>query len=278
MGMTLSSSDPHPGNSGFTLIEILMVIILIGILVALSTGSLTGSINEARFQQTVLKLRQIRNAMVGDPEIKENGSRTSFGFLGDMGAVPNAADSAGILKLSAGTGLAAFAVDPVTRLSTGWNGPYLGQGSTGEDYTLDAWGNTIEFVHSPAGSSPYTITSKGADGAAGGSGLNQDIVMSIPKESVLVTVAGFVCQNGGPYSGATEVTLNLPDGSGAVTSQSSVPNAEGYFSFSNVPIGIRSIELYDTSTSPPVKAAGPTLLTIDRPNYMVPCSAVDIGN
>lgn len=272
-----SCKNPRLAESGFTLIEILMVIILIGILVALSTGSLTGSLNEARFQQTVLKLRQIRNAMVGDPDIKENGSRTSFGFLGDVGAVPGADDSAGLLQLSVGAGLSAFAVDATSRISAGWNGPYLGQGSTGDDYTLDAWGNVILFDHAPAGSSPYTIRSKGADGSDGGTGLNQDIVMSIPKESVLVTVQGFVCDQGGPFTGSTQVALNYPNGSGAVTTQTAVPDANGFFSFSNVPIGVRSIVLYDTSTAPPVKAQGPTLLTIDRPNYMVPCSAVDIG-
>jgi hypothetical protein len=253
-----------------------MVIILIGILVTLSTGTLTGTVNEARFQQTVLKLRQIRNAMVGDPEIKENGSRTSFGFLGDIGAVPHMDHGPGILQLVTGGGFAPFAVDSAKRMSAGWNGPYLVTGSLGEDPTLDSWGNPIEYRH---GTNPITIQSYGADGAAGGSGLNQDIVMSIPVESIRVTVSGFVCNNGGPYVGPTEVYLHYPDGAGVISTGSTVPNpATGYFSFSNIPVGVRSIVLYGNSSAAPTKTVGPSVLTIDRPNYMVPCQFVDMGS
>jgi prepilin-type N-terminal cleavage/methylation domain-containing protein len=273
---TLISLDTRPGDSGFTLVEILMVIILIGILVVLSTGTLNSTLNEARFQQTVVKLNQIRNALVGDPDIKSISSRTSFGFLGDVGNVPNASGSSGINQMiTRPTVIAAYSISATSRIGSGWNGPYLSAATTGEDPTLDAWGTAIEY--DPTAISSYTIISRGADRVAGGSGYNQDITVSIAISSVRVTVQGYVCQNGGPYTAASQVEIHYPDGSGGVTHTLVTSDPDGYFSFSNIPIGVRSISVYTPAKTGATKTIGPSIITVDRPNYLVPCDYVDVG-
>lgn len=67
-----------------------MMIALLGTLAVVSLTPIRDTLDEGRFQETMGKLKTLRNAILGDPSLRE-GSRVSFGFLGDLGAIPTAA-------------------------------------------------------------------------------------------------------------------------------------------------------------------------------------------
>lgn len=259
-------------RNGLTLIELLSVVLLVTILAVASITVLPDTINESRFNQTLAKLNQIRNAMIGNPDIREGTTRTSFGYLGDVGAVPALITD----LLSLPGGISAFALNAGARIGIGWNGPYLSGGNTNADYTKDAWGTL--FVYSP-GAAPPTIVSYGADAAAGGTGFNQDITVTLPTELTTSTVSGFVCQGGGPFLATAQVELNLPSGTGGLSQSevSLVPADKGQFSFASVPMGVRSITVYIPSKMAPTQTVGPIVFTVSQPNVVVPCSLIDIS-
>jgi prepilin-type N-terminal cleavage/methylation domain-containing protein len=263
-------TSPTP-SKGFTVIEIMMAIALIAIMAVVATDVITDTISEGRFEETVAKMNAIQNAMVGDPSLMESGSRTSFGFLGDVGAIPTAAQGIAALVSQPTPALPAYAVNATARFGLGWNGPYLSSMSSGTDYTKDAWGNA--FVYSPT-ASPPTLVSYGSNGVAGGTGLNQDITVNLPTEIRTATVNGFICSSGGPISSAASVTLYYPDGSGALTTntQALAAGVKGQFSYASVPMGVRSVSVTVGATT-----VGPVLITVDKPNYMIPCNKIDVN-
>jgi general secretion pathway protein G len=260
-------------ESGFTLVEILMVIILVGTLAVVSITPIRDSIDEGRFQETVARMKAIRDATLGDPTLRE-ASRTSFGFLGDVGSIPTAAQ--GLQALVTNPGLPVWAMDAAVRFGRGWNGPYLTSSDAGANLTRDAWGNN--FVYSPT-AVPPAIVSLGSDGAAGGTGFNSDITVTLPTELQRATVHGFISQGGGPYTGTATVVINHLNGAGALATSTVnlVAANNGYFSFNNIAFGKRSVIFYIPNITSPTQTIGPIVFTVDVPNYTIPSSALDIG-
>lgn len=267
--------DPKFRNSGFTVIEILMVIALIAILSIASVEFFSESANEAKFQETVSRINQLRNAILGNADVKDGSVRTSFGYLGDLGSVPSS--GFGLQALVSNPGVSAWQMIPEVRLGMGWNGPYASNGNPSVDLTVDAWGSPL--LYDP-GSSPPTLTSYGADQAPGGAALNQDITVTLPVEASFATVQGYICLNAGPMETRAEVELNYPDGSGALKQEliPVEPDQKGYFQFSNIPFGVRSITVYLPSKDTATQTIGPVLITIDKANFTVPCGSIDIGS
>jgi prepilin-type N-terminal cleavage/methylation domain-containing protein len=261
-----------PNEKGFTLIEVLMVVLLVTILAVASITVVPDTINESRFNSTVEKMNQIRNAMIGNPDIKEGTVRTSFGYLGDVGAVPSAITD--LLTLPGG--VSAYSVNASARFGLGWNGPYLSGRNTSSDFTKDAWGTA--FVYTP-GATPPTLVSLGADYTAGGTGFNQDITVTLPTELTTGTVSGFICQGGGPFASTAQVELNIPNGSGVLLQLESnlVPGDQGQFSFSAIPFGVRSVTVYIPSKVAATQTLGPIVISVAQPNVLIPCASLDIS-
>lgn len=261
-------------NRAFTLIEMIMAIVLVGVISVVSIEVIGGSIDEARFEDTLQEMKQIRDSIIGNLELREGDTRTSFGFLGDIGAIPTAGQTLTILTTNAG--LAAWAVNTTARFGLGWNGPYLSGGSSGTDYTTDAWGTA--YVYSPA-ANPATIVSRGSDGAVGGTSYAQDITVTIPNELRTATVTGYISLDGRPWTALAEVELNYASGTGTLTQtidSITVPEA-GRFSFANVPFGVRSITVYNPTKAGATAAntLGPSIIVVDKPNYFVAPTLTD---
>ena len=253
------------------MLEILMTLILIGVLAAVAVSTLTSSLSNENFDATVAEMNLIRNAVIGDSSELTRGVRTSFGYWGDVGALPTVIGDL-LVKPAAVT---ASTVSNANRTQFGWNGPYLPTSDPAVDYTRDGWGNL--YVWSPA-ASPPTLVSLGSDGAAGGTGLAQDITMQLPTTTRVATVNGFITTTGSgtPISqAATAITIYYPNGTGGGTSSvtSILAGASGYFSFASIPFGVRSLIFTVNGTT-----YGPVIFNVDKDNYTIPVSLTRTGN
>lgn len=134
-------------NSGFTLIELMVVIVILGILAGLIIPRIMGRPEEARQMKARIQMESIETAL-----------RL---YKLDNGGYPTTEQ-----------GLQALVELPtVGELPRAWReGGYLEKGKVPKD----PWGN--EFIYlSPGVHGDYDLMSYGADGESGGEGKNQDI-------------------------------------------------------------------------------------------------------
>ncbi|OFZ18219.1 MAG: hypothetical protein A2Z20_11895 [Bdellovibrionales bacterium RBG_16_40_8] len=258
---------------GFTLLEVLMVVLLTGVLATVSVLTITSGIDDARFSSTVAEMNSLRDALIGNTDLQEGGIRSNFGYLGDIGALPTNAQ--GLNALLANPGVPAWNVNTTSRFALGWNGPYITGGGVSSDYTKDSWDRNYIFDFT---TNPATITSRGADGAVGGTQFNQDIVVQIPLSLQRATVHGFISNSGSPYTGTADVDLYYPVAGVLTTVTTAVAiAANGYFNFANVPFGRRSAKIYTPSKAAPTQTLGPALFVVDKNNFVIPTEYTDTG-
>ena len=129
---------------GFTLIEILVVIVILSILASLVVPNLIGRIGDARIAAARSDIQTIRNAL-------------------NIYALDNFAHP------STSQGLAALVEKPTgTPEAHNWRRPYI------DELPLDPWNNPYVYI-SPGSNSEFDLISLGADGKVGGEGENADI-------------------------------------------------------------------------------------------------------
>ena len=58
-------------KKGFTLIELVMVIILVGIMATVSVSVMTGNVDAQRYENTLKKMEFLRDAIVGTEVVDE---------------------------------------------------------------------------------------------------------------------------------------------------------------------------------------------------------------
>ena len=214
-------------NQGFTLIELVIVILLVGVLATIATRKMSVSIETAQYEQTKKELDQLARAIVGNPEVYAKGARIDFGYVGDVGALPPDLDAL---------------VENPGGYAT-WDGPYIDSGFSGTEHLKDAWGANYVYTDTLIRST--------------GSGSNIDKVFANSTADLLNNVVeGIVVDAGNTMPGAVYkdslfIRLTYPDGTGGTMTTSTNPNAKGNFSFSNVPIGLHQLSLIyqpDTDT------------------------------
>lgn len=125
-------------NSGMSLIELMIVIVLIGSVLALITSRIMGGQDRANVRLTETQLVTLAGKVDQ--------------YRMDVGRLP---DSLEQLVTSPG--------------ESSWLGPYAKP-----EELRDPWGNPIEFRR-PGQSGPFELVSLGADGQSGGDSVNQDI-------------------------------------------------------------------------------------------------------
>ena len=132
-------------NSGFTLLEIMVVIVILGLLAAIVVPKLIGRTEEAKRTQTRIQIKNVEQALQL--------------FKLDNGFYP-----------STEQGLSALVRNPeIGRVPKNYRkGGYLDRVPT------DPWGNAYVFV-SPGVERDYEISSYGGDGVPGGEGEDGDI-------------------------------------------------------------------------------------------------------
>jgi prepilin-type N-terminal cleavage/methylation domain-containing protein len=212
---------------GFTFIELVIVILIIGVLAGVAMQKLSVTVTTAETEQTKKELDQLAYAIAGNPNLYDDGARTNFGYIGDVGAFPPNLD--------------ALVRNPGGFLT--WNGPYIDSGSTGADFKKDAW--KVAYVYADT-----LLRSTGS-----GSDIDK-LISSTQAELLADTVAGYVIDAGGTSPGNTYkdsvwVQLIYPNGAGGLKTDSLHPNPNGWFQFVGVPIGnhtLRVIHLPATDT------------------------------
>jgi len=130
-------------EAGFTLVEMLVVIAIIGLIMGLVGPRVLNSLGESKVKAAKLQI--------------ESFSSSLDLFYLDVGRYPTASE--GLVALAQRPGNASI-----------WNGPYLKTGTV----PTDPWGH-IYLYRAPAERGPYEIVSLGSDGQEGGTGTAADI-------------------------------------------------------------------------------------------------------
>lgn len=131
---------------GFTLLEMLVVLVIIGLLVSLVGPRLFSKVDTAKVQTATAQIKLLRGAVET--------------MRLDINTYPT--EEQGLRLLTNTPAEAALAAR--------WKGPYL-DGSV----PLDPWGNAYVYKPVPTGGRPFALYSLGADGKPGGTGNDQDI-------------------------------------------------------------------------------------------------------
>jgi len=134
----------HHASAGFTLIEIMVVVIIIGVLAAMIIPQFTGTTTDAKISAAKGDVAQLESALER--------------FNLHMDRYPTMDEGLKVLfEAPAGD-------------NKKWRGPYIKQ------LRLDPWGNAYQYrfpgIRHP---STFDVWSRGADGQDGGEGANADI-------------------------------------------------------------------------------------------------------
>ncbi len=257
---------PTPrARAGVTIIDLILTIALISVLAAAVPQTLAPAFKEFKVVQTLAQLRRIRDALLGDPDKVMNGVRTDFGYLGDLGALPTVAQGGISALLTAPAGVTSYTMDSAVRFKRGWSGPYLPT-LPGVDWTRDAWGRSLSYRPTLI---PPRLGSLGADGLAGGTGYDADLVVEIPGEQRTFTLLGALNDStGAAYTSSAQAELNDLSGTGAVTTTLATADGSGRFTFSNVTRGRRSVTIYTPTRAAPTATYGPFIVVPGQSNQL----------
>ena len=141
-----SSHRRRRGEAGFTLVEILVVITIIGLIMALVGPRVLNYLSESKAKAAKIQIESFSSAL-------------DLYYL-DLGRYPTSNE-----------GLAALTQ---SNNAPGWNGPYLRGGVVPND----PWGHSYLY-RSPGQRAPYEIVSLGSDGQEGGTGVAADIASGV---------------------------------------------------------------------------------------------------
>lgn len=133
-------------NLGFTLIEMLVVLVIIGLLAGLVGPKLFTKVDSSKVQTAQTQVKMLKGALET--------------LRLDVGRFPTESE-----------GLALLNTAPSDEKVRGrWRGPYLD-----EELPRDPWGNPYQYSIPGANNQPFALYSLGADGKRGGEGFDADV-------------------------------------------------------------------------------------------------------
>jgi len=197
---------------GFTLMQLVVVLIGLALLASMAVEIVSGSIEQARKNMAEAEMNRIVQAILGDKDLRSEAWRTDYGYVGDVGSLPSSLDQL------------------VASNACGWNGPYIDVNyqQAPDDWKTDPWGT--EYTYDPVN---MVLQSTGGP---------EVVTKQIAKSRNFILQNSFSVQiknyNGTPFTddmGAVYVVVN-PCQNIAFTHQD---DQEGTWTVSNVPQGRR---------------------------------------
>ena len=206
-------------NRGYSLIELVVVIVIIGILATITLRSMSGTNSVARVEQTTRQLERIAHAIAGDPNLVSGGVRANYGYIGDVGGLPPDLD--------------ALVANPGGY--TTWKGPYiqdeLTPDATNTRFKLDGWGQAISY------SGGATVSSSGG----GSSIITRSLastVTALLRNRVTVSITDLAgVPPGTIYRDSVKALFDIPNGAGGVTTKIEFPSRDGFLTYDSITIG-----------------------------------------
>ncbi len=133
-------------QKGFTLLEMLVVLVIIGLLAGLVGPRLFSRVDESKVKTARVQIKMLKGCLET--------------MRLDINRFPTSQEGLALLYNAPGN-------EPLKSL---WRGPYLD-----EEVPLDPWGNPYQYSLPGSNSMPFALYSFGADGEKGGEGDNADI-------------------------------------------------------------------------------------------------------
>lgn len=138
--------NPRRAHRAFTLIEIIVVIIIIGVLATLIAPRLIGRVGQAKHATGTSKAAEIASAMKL--------------FMADCGMPPSGSSLDVLMKC------------PSWADKSAWHGPYFDNA----EQLMDPWGKPFILRIPGVRNADFDVVSLGKDGAVGGEGEDADII------------------------------------------------------------------------------------------------------
>ncbi len=131
------------GERGFTLVELLVVLVILGLIMSFAAPQVFKYLGRAKTDSASIQIERLSTAL----DL----------YRLEVGRYPTSSD-----------GMEALLEEPAD--APGWNGPYIRKA----DALIDPWGQPYEYL-SPGEHSDYDLFSLGRDGADGGDGEDGDV-------------------------------------------------------------------------------------------------------
>jgi general secretion pathway protein G len=225
--LSYRSEAPGRRERGFSLIEVVLVVLIMGILTSIAAQKWSGALEQSRFEATRAEMDRLAQAIVGNPDLTANGMRTSFGYVGDVGALPANLDA---LVSNPGLGT--------------WKGPYIQNDFTQNpnDFKQDAWGTAYAYTGG------VSITSNGSGAAV--TKQFAGALSDLTSNSVSGSVSDGLDNPPGDSASAVTLRITYPNGTGGTASPTTHPSAGGSYSFAgSVPVGNHAVTaIYHSDT------------------------------
>ena len=137
---------------GFTLLEMLVVLVIIGLLAGLVGPRLLGQVDGAKVKTATVQIKMLK------------GSLETMRL--DIGRFPTKEEGLALLRVAPSD-------DKIKSL---WKGPYLD-----EDLRNDPWNRPYQYSLPGSDGQPFALYSFGADGQLGGTEYNADVGYLPPR-------------------------------------------------------------------------------------------------
>ena len=138
-------------SRGFTLLELLVVLVIIGLLASLVGPKLFGKVDSAKVQTAQTQVKMLKGALET--------------MRLDIGRFPTTAEGMALLNEAPRD----------EKVAPRWKGPYLDQA-----VPLDPWGGPYQYSVPGSGGQSFSLYSFGADGKRGGEGNDADVGLLPP--------------------------------------------------------------------------------------------------